>query len=96
MITQWAQHFVCSAHRNKLGVMHGHTWSVRATWSEIIDVEARKDALVIACAVRCHVVLDGRDASAEGLAESIGNELGADRVDVWREAEGLGAAWRRS
>lgn len=96
MTEQWAQHHICAAHRSPTGVMHGHTWMVRATWSKIINVEDRKAALVEACARRCHGVLTGTEGSAEGLAKSIGAELSADRVDVWREAEGLGAIWRRA
>jgi 6-pyruvoyl-tetrahydropterin synthase len=96
MITQWAQHFICAAHRSPLGVMHGHTWTVRATWSEIINVEDRKAFLVEVCDDYCHRVLDGKTASAEGLAESIATATNAIRVDVWREAEGMGATWRRA
>jgi len=90
---QWAEHFICAAHRSPLGVMHGHTWKVRAYWSHIIDAEDRKAQLIAACETRCHTVLDGPEANAEGLAKMIAAELSADRVDVWREAEGLGATW---
>lgn len=96
MVEQWAQHYICAAHRSPTGVMHGHTWKVRATWSAIINVEDRKSALVDACAKRCHGVLEAGEGSAEGLAKAIGAELSADRVEVWREAEGLGAVWARS
>ena len=90
---QWAQHFICAAHLDSSGALHGHTWNVRAYWSQIIDATDRKAQIVQACALRCHGVLDTEVSSAEGLAEQIGIEVSADRVDVWREAEGLGATW---
>jgi hypothetical protein len=92
---QWAEHFICAAHRAPLGGLHGHTWRVRAHWSRIINAEDRKAQIVAACQRRCHGVLEGAEASAEGLAKTLGVELEADRVDVWREAEGLGAKWVR-
>jgi hypothetical protein len=93
MTLQWAEHFICAAHCSPLGVLHGHTWRVRAYWSKIIDAEDRKAQLVAWCGKRCHTRLEGMEASAEGLAKSVGEDLSAARVDVWREAEGLGATW---
>ena len=32
---------------------------------------------------------------AEHIAQFIGESLNCARVDVWREAEGIGATWRK-
>lgn len=76
--------------------MHGHTWRVRAHWAYQpleLDVVERKAALAHALAKLDHSELPDDLTRAEQIAEWIGVRVNACRVDVSREAEGLGATW---
>ena len=87
-------HF-CAAHIDDRGRLHGHTWRVRAVWpfagENAMD---RQASLIAALADFDHAKLPDGLRLAETLAALIGARLGAVRVDVWRDAENLGATWR--
>jgi hypothetical protein len=90
----WVDTHLCAAHKGDDGVMHGHTWRVRAFWNytgqSAVDLKDRLE--------RCrreldHKVLPHELRRAEQLAGYFGRVTEAVRVDVWREAEGMGATW---
>jgi hypothetical protein len=93
-VLSWAETYLCAAHKGDDGVMHGHTWRVRAYWNytgqSAVDTKA---ALVAACRWFDHGVLPDRLRRAEDLAAHLGLHMGAQRIDVWREPEGMGATW---
>ena len=94
-LLSWADTHICAAHKGDDGVMHGHTWRVRAFWTysgqSVVD---RKLSLELACMSGFdHRVLSEHERRAEDIATEIGNRVGAVRVDVWREPEGMGATW---
>jgi 6-pyruvoyl-tetrahydropterin synthase len=74
------------------GPLHGHTWRVRAYWEWTSG-----DALVLqrllreACEPFDHNLLPAALSRAEELAKHLRAALSCARVDVWRDAEGLGA-----
>ena len=93
-VMSWADTHISAAHKGDDGVMHGHTWRVRAFWTyagqSAIDLKG--------CLERCASELDHRVLAhelrrAEQLAGYIGRVTEAVRVDVWREPEGMGATW---
>ena len=78
--------------------MHGHTWKVRAYWiADGTDAIARQSLLWDVTRGLDHCELPAHLSRAEAMAEFIGRRLlgEAVQVDVWREAEGLGARWVR-
>jgi len=95
MMLQYADAVISCAHEAHGGVMHGHSYRVRAFWDTIIDVTARKSALLHACAVLDHTTLPVYLTRAEQIAENIGDSLDCCSVEVSRPLEGLGARWLR-
>lgn len=94
MILQWADSHFCAAHHAD-GGWHGHTWRVRVYWPyEGENICERKAALAADIAQVDHTELLADLSRAEDLAAWFGNGLKACRVDVWRDAEGMGATWR--
>lgn len=94
MTLSWADTHISAAHRGDDDVMHGHTWRVRAFWQyDERPIEHRKQRLERACRTLDHKVLPEHLRRAEDMAGYIGDLVGAVRVDVWREAEGMGATW---
>lgn len=86
-------HF-CAAHESALGRMHGHTYVVCATWPDTgMDALIRKRSLDDACKEFDHAVLPESLTRAEAIAAYLGRLLGASRVEVRREREGLSASW---
>lgn len=93
-ITSWADVYICAAHKGDDGVMHGHTWRVRAFWNYAgACVDDLKIKLQTAVTPLDHAVLPDALRRAEDLASHLGGLTDACRVDVWREAEGMGATW---
>ena len=96
MSLSWADTHISAAHRGDDDVMHGHTWRVRAFWEyagkSIVDL---KLVLERVCRTLDHKVLPEHLRRAEDMAGYIGDLVDADRVDVWREVEGMGATWTR-
>lgn len=94
MTLSWADTHISAAHCGDDGVMHGHTWRVRAFWNytgqSALDLKARLERC---CDELDHTVLVHELRRAEQLAGYIGRVTEAVRVDVWREAEGMGASW---
>lgn len=95
MITQSAETHFSAAHRGGDGQMHGHTWRVRATWPyRGQDIDEQRERLIVGVSQLDHSELPPDLTRAEQIAHWIGLRVDACRVDVWREAEGLGATWR--
>jgi hypothetical protein len=95
-VLSWADTHICAAHKGDDGVMHGHTWRVRAYWNYTgASVVGLKALLVdrVCFASLDHQELPDDVRRAEDLAAYIGRLVEAVRVDVWREPEGMGATW---
>jgi len=91
---QWADAHLSSAHRNAAGKLHGHTWRVRAFWPhDGTDVLERQRLLRKWASALDHRELPAHLTLSEDLAGHLGAAVKACRVEVWREAEGLGAVW---
>lgn len=92
--TSWAETHICAAHRGDDDALHGHTWMVRAHWTyagkSIVDL---KVILERVCRTLDHKVLPEHVRRAEDMAGYIGDLIGAVKVEVWRQAEGMGATW---
>jgi len=89
-----AKSFICAAHRDEDGALHGHTWTVWASW--IYDGESivdRKLVLERVCRTLDHKVLPDHVSRAEDMAGHIGDLVGAVKVEISREAEGMRAEW---
>lgn len=95
-IFTWADGHVSAAHRDPTGKLHGHTWRVRAFWPAGQDAVALQARLRAVLAEFDHAELPEGLIWAEDFAPEIGRRVGAARVDVWREPEGLGATWSES
>jgi hypothetical protein len=95
-ITQWAQVHISSAHADAVGHVHGHTWAIRSHWLDDGQSVLKKQENLRAMASDLdHCLLPEHLTRAEEIAEYIGWKVNAERVDVWREAEGVGACWTR-
>lgn len=94
-VLSWAETHISAAHHPRGGrQIHGHTWRVRAWWKyDGSDAVKLREALIEACEAFDHTMLPDNMTRAEDLAEHLGKRLRAYRVDVWRDAERLGAAW---
>lgn len=93
MLSQWVERHFSAAHEGD-GVMHGHTWVVRAYWPyDGADIRERANALDADVRQLDHSTLPSNLSRAEELAEWFGEGLKAARVEVWREREGYGATW---
>lgn len=94
MTVSWADTHISASHRSDEGVLHGHTWRVRAFWNyDGESIVERKALLEKVCRRFDHTVLPEHLRRAEDFAGYIGDLIDAVKVDVWREAEGLGASW---
>ena len=88
---------ISSAHYSKEGTLHGHTWSV-TVWFATSEASP-PDAVALAARVRNylkqwdHTLLPDELAWGERLASRFGVDLGACRVVVSREQEGIFAEW---
>ena len=89
---------LCAAHRDRLGKLHGHTWTVWARFPQ--DQSGLRDALVLQTKLRAIVDVWDHDelpddlASGERLAEAIAILLGdADLVRLERLPEMIVAEW---
>lgn len=86
---------VCAAHKSADGKLHGHTWQVRAMWSDRPDAVRKQAELNSYLSLFDHQVL-GPDLSwGESLAEAILLGLECERVEVSRPLEGLFAIAER-
>lgn len=89
-----ASTYICAAHRSDEGEMHGHTWRVFAYWTyegrSVVDL---KLILERVCRTLDHKVLPEHLRRAEDLAGHIGDLVGAVKVRIVREAEGMEAEW---
>ena len=85
MITSWAETHISAAHKGDDGVMHGHTWRVRAYWAysgqSAVDL---KDRLQRCARELDHRVLAHELRRAEQLAGYIGRVTEAARVHMLR------------
>ena len=93
-VLSWADSKISAAHRGDDGQMHGHTWKVRAFWTyegkSIVDLQLILERV---CRTLDHKVLPEDVSRAEDMAGYIGDLVGAVKVKVSRQAEGMGATW---
>lgn len=90
----WAQAYLCAAHDGPDGRTHGHTYMIRAYWADDGgDILVRRRRLLAVLQDLDHGVLPPDLTRAEDLAEHVAIYVDAHRVDVSREAEGVGAIW---
>ena len=96
-VLTWADTYISAAHRPiDGGPLHGHTWRIRAYWpADGTDAVERQGTLHIVTRGLDHTELAAHLSRAEDMAAWLGQMIGGGpvRVDVWREAEGLGATW---
>lgn len=91
---QWADAHFSAAHRDTAGRLHGHTWRVRAFWThDGKDVLDKQKLLRKWASALDHRELPAHLTLSEDLAAHFGSATKAVRVEVWREAEGVGAVW---
>lgn len=80
---------VAAAHRSREGVMHGHTWLIKAWWQGTPDAVERQTMLRNYLLGFDHGVLPDELAWAEALGEKVLTDLGCVKVEVERPLEGL-------
>lgn len=93
----WAQSHFSAAHKDKkTGSVHGHTWRVRAYWK--LDGVTRDATVMKAQLEGCLMAFDHKCSDdwpcgpwAEQIAQSIKHLINCDKVEVWRDCEGVGA-----
>lgn len=94
-VESWVETHISAAHAPEDGgPLHGHTWKIRATWlyggESAVDLKAKLERV---CRELDHTLLPARLSRAESIAVYLGDLLRAKRIDVWREADGMGATW---
>lgn len=91
----WVEDFISATHRRKPGgEVHGHTWQIRVTWTYRGQcADALRRSLRRALEAFDHKLIPNELARGEDFAEYLGQMMNADRVDVWRACEGIGAEW---
>jgi hypothetical protein len=95
MILTGAEAVLSAAHRSREGVLHGHTWTIRAWWTGEPDAVQKQAELRKYLAVFDHTVLADGIAWGEHLGRAILLGMGCERVEVSRPAEGLFAIVER-
>lgn len=80
---------VAAAHRSREGLMHGHTWLIKAWWQGTPDAVERQVMLRNYLSRFDHSVLPDELAWAEALGEKVLTDLGCVKVEVERPLEGL-------
>lgn len=87
--------FFCASHSPRGVPIHGHSWQVIA-WFEVGEAERLRDRLQDLLKQFDHTHLPEHLAWGEDMAEHIGVELGALRVQVNRPLENIYAEWTRA
>ena len=80
---------VAAAHRSREGVMHGHTWLIKAWWQGMPDAVERQAMLRNYLSRFDHGILPDELAWAEAFGEQVLTDLGCVKVEVERPLEGL-------
>jgi 6-pyruvoyl-tetrahydropterin synthase len=84
----------CASHNSPEGVLHGHSYEVRA-WFRKADARPLQKRLQDVLAKLDHSHLAGDLVWAEEIAESIAHDLpGCVEVEISRPLERLYARWR--
>lgn len=84
------------AHNSPEGVLHGHSYEVRAWYRFGSDARALQRHLEVVRDKYDHTLVDDELQCAENLAEVIGRDLpGCIAVDVNRPLEGIYASWEK-
>lgn len=87
---------ICAAHQNEDGQIHGHTWTVWATFPSGVDAIQLQNSLRIVLRRFDHVVLPHAVSTGEQLAAEVGRLLNdAISVRVERLPELIIAEWKR-
>lgn len=90
---------ISSAHYDRSGILHGHTWHVLVWFVSgdfAFDAVAKKLEVGEYLSQFDHSILPDGLTWGEHLAERIGTDLGADSVELSRQLEGIYAKWVRS
>lgn len=83
----------CASHNSPEGVLHGHSYEVRA-WFRRSDARDLQSELLAVLAKLDHTHLPDELAWGEEIAEHIGHQLpGCRRVEVSRPLERIYAEW---
>lgn len=80
---------VAAAHRSREGLMHGHTWLIKAWWQGTPDAVERQMTLRNYLSRFDHSVLPDELAWAEAFGEQVLTDLGCVKVEIERPLEGL-------
>jgi len=86
---------ISAAHRSRDGVLHGHTWEVKAWWPEGDCALELQSKLKKHLAIFDHAVLGDDCAWGEALGKSIILGLGCSSVEISRPLEGIFARLER-
>lgn len=78
---------VSAAHKNKDGILHGHTWEIVAWFDGEPDALQKQRELEAHLKIFDHSVLRDDVASGEDLGRSILCALGCVKVDINRPLE---------
>jgi len=91
----------CATHCEPYGASkHGHDWWVRAFWNEGQDYRSYQSVFYKLLENMDHTDLNdliGRDATNEGVARYLAENMDCVEVEVWRFEKGhrFGAVWRK-
>lgn len=80
---------ISAAHESLDGTLHGHTWEVKAWWTDGRDALAAKATLANCLSSFDHTLLPAELARGEALAEAVLVYLGCKAVDISRPLEGI-------
>ena len=87
-----AKAFICSAHKNKAGQIHGHTWEVIAWWTGSPCAVMKQKELKKYLESFDHTLLTGPVGNGEFFAKMVLEYLLCEKVEVIRSIEGLYAS----
>ena len=86
---------ISAAHRSTDGVMHGHTWEIKAWWIDSPCAVQMQAELRKYLAIFDHTLLGDELAWGEAMGKSILLGLGCVKVEVSRPLEGIFAVVKR-
>jgi len=84
-----ASAIVAAAHRSRDGVMHGHTWRIKAWWQGTPDAVSKQTELRNYLSRFDHSVLPDELAWGEAFGAMILQDLGCVKVEIDRPLEGI-------
>jgi 6-pyruvoyl-tetrahydropterin synthase len=92
-LTGVSSHF-CAAHRDRFGILHGHTWEVLAWFPAGEDALALKKRLEAVLADYDHTELPEDLSTAEAIADEISGDLpSVVEIEIRRPFERIYTRW---